>query len=138
MGAVRERRRRLRQLRRSPRTRRLLNELIPMSDSNDAALQQAIATISQSDPIINLLQQVVLGRMKPTDAGLRAITDSWLRTYQKVVETAVLTRQALVRIDPSPRIDILVHAGVLDQTNEAVQSLRQTFEKRLAQAALDD
>lgn len=108
-----------------------------MSDDQDAALRQAIATISQSDPLIKLLQQVTLGKMKPTDAGLRAVTESWLKTYQKVVETSSLGRQALMRIDPRPRIDVLIQAGVLDQTNEAGQSLRRSFEQRLAQAGSD-
>jgi hypothetical protein len=105
---------------------------MPMPDADDLALQQAIATICQSDPIIKLLQQVTLGRMKPSDAGLRAVTESWLKTYRKVVETAPLDRRALARIDPGPRIDVLVHAGVLDAGNETVQGLRSTFEKRFA------
>lgn len=103
-----------------------------MSDVNDTALQQAIATISQSDPIIKLLQQVTLGRMKPTDAGLRAVTEAWLKTYQHVLESTSLTRQALARIDPRPRIDALIQVGVLDPDNEAGQSLRRTFERRSA------
>ncbi len=43
-------------------------------ESGEQALQRAIATISQSDPLTKLLEQVKLGRMKPTDAGLRAVT----------------------------------------------------------------
>lgn len=108
-----------------------------MSEDQDPALRQAIATISQSDPLIKLLQQVTLGKMKPTDAGLRAVTESWLKTYQTVVETSSLGRQALMRIDPRPRIDVLIQAGVLDQANEAGQSLRRSFEQRLAQAGSD-
>ncbi len=42
-------------------------------ESGDQILQRAIATISQSDPLTKLLEQVKLGRMKPTDAGLRAV-----------------------------------------------------------------
>src|SRR5215212_5614176 len=90
----------VRKLRRSPWPGRLLDELTPMPDADDVALPQAIATICQSDPIIKLLQQVTLGRMKPTDAGLRAVTESWLKTYRQVVETAPLSRRALARIDP--------------------------------------
>ena len=123
----------MRELRRSPWSRRLLDELTPMPDADDVALQQAIATICQSDPIIKLLQQVTLGRMKSTDAGLRAVTESWLKTYREVVETAALNRRALARIDPGPRIDVLVHAGVLDAGNETIQGLRSSFEKRSTQ-----
>lgn len=83
---------------------------------------------------MKLLQQVTLGRMKPTDAGLRAVTESWLGTYRKVIETIPLSRLAMMRLDPRPRIDLLIDAGVLDPSNEAGQSLRTSFENRLAQA----
>ena len=106
-------------------------------ESCDEALVQAIATISQADPIIKLLQQVVQSRIKPTDAGLRAVTESWLATYRKVIETAPLSRSAMMRLDPRPRIDLLIEAGVLDPSNEAGQSLRAGFEKRLAQTPSD-
>jgi hypothetical protein len=108
-----------------------------MSDVHDAAIQRAIAAISQSDPLIKLLQQVTLGKMKPTDAGLRAVTESWLQTYRKVIETTPLNRAALARLDPGPRLDVLIRAGVLDPSNEAGRSLRLTFEQRIAQAGSD-
>lgn len=127
----------LRELRRPARSRFVLDELTVMSESTERALSQAVATISQSDPIIKLLQQVALGRMKPTDAGLRAITDAWLGTYRKVIDTAPLGRSAMARLDPRPRIDLLIDAGVLDQSNEAGQALRKSFEERLAQMPPD-
>jgi len=49
-----------------------------MDEPAEQALQRAISAILQSDPLIKLLQQVRLGRMKPTDAGLRAVTESWM------------------------------------------------------------
>jgi hypothetical protein len=104
-----------------------------MLEPCEKVLSEAIATISQADPIVKLLQQVEQGRIKPTDAGLRAITESWLATYRKVIETAPLCRSAMMQLDPRPRIDLLIEAGVLDPTNEAGQSLRTGFEKRLAQ-----
>lgn len=108
-----------------------------MSDPQDTALQRAIATIGQSDPIIKLLQQVSLGRMKPTDAGLRAVTESWLRTYRTVLEGSGLNRQALLRLDPRPRIAVLIEAGVLDPGDETGRSLQESFETKLAQAPQD-
>ena len=105
-----------------------------MSDPNEQAVHQAISTLSQSDPIIKLLQEVRLGRMKPTDAGLRAITEAWLGTYQKLLDTTALSRQALARLDPSPRLEVLIEAGVLTPDHQAVSSLRASFEKALAQA----
>jgi hypothetical protein len=101
-------------------------------ESGDQNLQRAIATISQSDPLIKLLDQVKLGRMKPTDAGLRAVTDSWIGTYQKIIESGGLTRQALRRIDPNPRVAMLIEYGVLTDELQAVTALRTSFERAVA------
>jgi hypothetical protein len=103
-------------------------------ESDEQALQRAIATISQSDPLTKLLEQVKLGRMKPTDAGLRAVTDSWLGVYQNVVESGGLTRQALRRIDPHPRLTVLIQCGVLTDEQQAVTALRTSFERAVAAA----
>ncbi len=103
-------------------------------ESGDQALQRAIAIISQSDPLTKLLEQVKLGRMKPTDAGLRAVTDSWLGTYQKVIESGGLTSQALRRIDPHPRLSVLIECGVLTDEQQAVTALRTSFERAAAAA----
>jgi hypothetical protein len=97
-------------------------------------VEQAIGTLSQADPIIKLLQQVKLGRMKPTDAGLQAVTEAWLGTYRQVLQTAELDRQSLLRIDPSPRLAILIETGVLTADHPAVRALRDLFNKRLAEA----
>ena len=96
-------------------------------------LDQAISTLSQSDPIVKLLQQVELGRMKPSDAGLRAITEAWLGTYHNVLDTVQLDRAALVKLDPAPRLAVLIDAGVLAADHQAVISLRTLFDKRLAE-----
>ena len=105
-----------------------------MMESGDQALQRAIATISQSDPLVKLLEQVKLGRMKPTDAGLRAVTDSWLDTYRKTIESGGLTRQALRRIDPHPRVAMLIEGGVLTGEQQVVTALRQSFERAVVAA----
>jgi rhamnose utilization protein RhaD (predicted bifunctional aldolase and dehydrogenase) len=102
--------------------------------ASERALHRAIATVSQSDPIIKLLQQVQLGRMKPTDAGLRAVVESWLATYLKVVETAGLNKQALRRIDPTPRVTLLVEKGVLPQDHQAVAALQAGFQQAMINA----
>lgn len=96
-------------------------------------IQQAIAVLSQSDPITKLLQEVRLGRMKPSDPGLRAITETWLGIYRQVLESGKgLDRGALLRLDPSPRLDVLIEAGVVAADHHAVKALRATFERRLA------
>jgi hypothetical protein len=103
-------------------------------ESDDQALRHAIATISQSDPLTKLLEQVKLGRMKPTDAGLRAVIDSWMGTYQKVIESGGLTKQALRRIDPHPRLAMLIEYGVLTGKQQTVVALRASFEQAVAAA----
>ena len=103
-------------------------------ESGDQALQRAIATISQSDPLIKLLEQVKLGRMKPTDTGLRAVTDSWMSTYKKIIESGGFTRLALRRIDPHPRVAILIECGVLTGEEQSVTTLRTSFERAVAAA----
>jgi len=103
-------------------------------DSGEQALQRAIATISQSDPLTKLLEQVKLGRMKPTDAGLRAVTDSWMSTYQEIIESGGFTSQALRRIDPHPRLAVLIECGVLTDEHQAVTTLRTSFGQAVAAA----
>ena len=107
-----------------------------MNESSDQYLTEAINTLSQSDPLIKLLHEVKLGRMKATDGGLRAITGAWLSTYQQVLEKSdVLDQQALRRLDPTPRIDILIAAGVLTESDAAVIGLRKAFEQALEKKA---
>jgi hypothetical protein len=103
-------------------------------ESGDQALQRAIAAISQSDPLTKLLEQIKLGRMKPNDAGLRAVTDSWLGTYQKIIESGGFTSQALRRIDPHLRLAVLIECGVLTGEQQAVAALRTSFERAVAAA----
>lgn len=103
-------------------------------ESDEEALRRAIVTISQSDPLTKLLEQVKLGRMKPTDAGLRAVTDSWVGTYRKIIESGGFTNQALRRIDPNPRVAIMIECGVLTAEQQAVTDLRASFERAVAAA----
>jgi hypothetical protein len=96
-------------------------------------IEQAIHTLSQSDPIVKLLQQVKLGRMKPADAGLRAITETWLGTYLKVVEEGTgLGQAALRRLDPSPRLAVLIEAGVLPGDHPEARALADAYSRALA------
>ena len=108
-----------------------------MGTSDEQALARAIASISHSDPLIKLLQQVRLGRMKPTDAGLRAITESWLGAYEKALAMDGLTRFSLRRLDPTPRLTVLVDAGVLTNENPGVMSLKAAYERAVAHTVSD-
>ena len=107
-----------------------------MGESEEQILRRAIATISHSDPLIKLLQQVRVGRIQPTDAGLRAVTESWIETYRKVLAANGLTAQSLKRLDPAPRIGVLIHTGVVPADHPGVIALASTFEQTLSQATL--
>ena len=97
-------------------------------------LYRTIAVISQSDPLIKLLEQVRLGRMTRSDPGLRVITDTWVATYRKAVATHGLTKQALRRIDPSPRLDLLAQEGLLPVDHAAARELLADFQQAIARA----
>lgn len=106
-----------------------------MGTQDEQAVQRAISSIAQSDPLIKLLQQVRLGRMKPTDAGLRAVTESWLGTYEKALTIDGLTRSGLRRLNPIPRLALLVDVGVLTDTHPGVVSLMASYNRVLACAS---
>jgi hypothetical protein len=105
-----------------------------MSDL-DPVLQRTIAAISQSDPLIKLLEQVRLGRMQAGDPGLRAITESWLATYRKAIESPEFTRQALLRIDPTPRLAVLMEQGILPSNHDGARRLLTDFAQALSRAS---
>ncbi len=109
-----------------------------MDELSEQALQRAISAILQSDPLIKLLEQVRLGRMKPTDAGLRAVTASWLGTYEKALDAAAgLTRSDLRRLDPAPRVAVLIDAGVLSGDHPGVVSLKASYDQAVARTAVE-
>ncbi len=104
-----------------------------MNESSERELQRAIHTLSESDPLTKLLREVILGRMKPTDAGLRAITDAWLNTYREVFEKGdVLDYLAVRRLDPAPRLDMLAENGMITQDDAAGVELRAAYQQALA------
>jgi len=106
-----------------------------MGGAAEEYLLRAIATLSQSDPLVKLLHQVRLGRMKASNPGLRAITESWLATYQKILEQAISLDEGRVRcLDPSPRLDVLIEAGVLADGHPSVVSVRNAFQQALVGA----
>jgi hypothetical protein len=54
--------------------------------------------------------------------------------YQKAIESGGLTNQALRRIDPQPRLEMLIEWGVLTDEQQAVAALRTSFERAVAAA----
>ena len=104
-----------------------------MSDA-DHLFGRTIAAISQSDPLIKLLEQVRLGRMNRSDPGLRVIIDTWLATYRKALATPGLNKQALRRLDPAPRLELLAQEGMLPDDNPAGKGLRAEFQLLIERA----
>ena len=98
-------------------------------------MRRAIQTVSQSDPLLKLLEQVKLRRMKATDAGLRAVTESWLATYQQTLASEPFPAAALVRLDPSPRLAVLIESGMLEPDNAGLLSLKHRYETLLSAVA---
>ena len=98
-------------------------------------LQRTIVTLSQSDPLIKLLEQVRLGRMNRSDPGLRVVTDTWIATYRKAVATPGLTKEALRRIDPSPRLDLLTQEGMLPPNHVPARELLADFHQAITRAS---
>ena len=108
-----------------------------MGTQDEQAVQRAISSIAQSDPLIKLLQQVRLGRMKSADAGLRAVTESWLGIYGKALTTDGLTQSGLRRLNPAPRLGVLVETGVLTDEHAGVKALRASYDELLARAPVE-
>lgn len=105
-----------------------------MGTQGEQAVQRAISSIAQSDPLIKLLQEVRLGRMKPTDMGLRAVTESWLGSYEKALSIDGLTQTGLRRLNPAPRLAVLIETQVLTDDHSGVTALRAAYDERLARA----
>ncbi|GAB1721990.1 MAG: hypothetical protein GDA65_11640 [Nitrospira sp. CR1.1] len=98
-----------------------------MMDDHEEQLRRAIGTLLQSDPLIKLLQEVRLGRMKATDPGLRAVVESWIGVYAQVLQSQSLNAELLLRLDPAPRLQVLVEAGVLSWDQPATRELGELF-----------
>lgn len=108
-----------------------------MGDASERALSRAIASILPSDPLIKLLQQVRLDKIKPTDAGLRAVIEAWMSAYEKALATGGLDGLALRRLDPTPRLAVLIESGALSADHPGVKSLAGLFSGLVARAPVD-
>lgn len=104
-------------------------------DEHEEQGRRAIGTISQSDPLIKLLQEVRLGRMQATDPGLRAVIESWIGVYTQVLKTQSFHPAVLARLDPVPRLEVLVATGVLSWDHPATKELRELFGRLTGYAA---
>jgi hypothetical protein len=66
---------------------------------------------------------------------LRVITESWLMTYRKALESAGFTQQTLLRINPTPRLAVLVDQGMLPPDHEEARRLLAAFQQAMARAS---
>ena len=104
-------------------------------DEQEEQVRRAIGTLLQSDPFIKLLQEVRLGRMKATDPGLRAVTESWIGVYAQVLKSQPVPAASLPRLDPAPRLQVLVDMGVLSWDHPGTKDLRDLFQRVSVPAA---
>jgi hypothetical protein len=104
-------------------------------DDHEGQARRAIGILQQSDPLIKLLQEVRLGRMKATDPGLRAVTESWVGVYAQVLKSQSFHPAVLARLDPVPRLEVLVETGVLSWDHPVIKELRELFERLRDSAA---
>ena len=98
-------------------------------ETSEQFLDRAMALLQRSDPIPKLLPQVRIGRMPKDSPALIAILESWLETFVQVLKDGqpVLNVEGVLRLDPNPRIAVLVEAGVATENQPYVQAVRDAW-----------
>ena len=97
-----------------------------------AALWSFLAVIGWFIGVLFIVGEVRQGRMQAGDPGLRAITEAWLSSYRQVLEKGeVLDQQALRRLDPSPRLELLIEAGIMPADHQGIEQLRAVYREAL-------
>ena len=109
-------------------------------ETSEQFLDRAMPMLQRSDPIPKLLPQVRLGRMAPDSPALIAILESWLEAFVQVLKDgqAVLNVEGALRLDPNPRIAVLIEAGVLTEDQPHVQTVRNAWVTALQAAQKRD
>ena len=92
-------------------------------------LNRAFPLLQRSDPIPKLLPQVRLGRMARDSPALQAIISSWLEAFVTVLKDGetVLDVNGVRRLDPNPRLAVLVEAGLVADNDPHVQGARSAY-----------
>ena len=105
-------------------------------ETSEQFLDRAMAMLQRSDPIPKLLPQVRIGRMPKDSPALIAILESWLEAFVQVLKDgqAVLNVEGVLRLDPGPRIAVLVESGVLAENQPYVQAARDAWSAALRAA----
>jgi hypothetical protein len=92
-------------------------------------LNRAFPLLQRSDPIPKLLPQVRLGRMPRDSPALQAIVSSWLEAFVTVLKDGekVLDVNGVLRLDPNPRLAVLLEAGLVADNDHDVQVARSAY-----------
>ncbi len=106
-----------------------------MENSEDF-LNRAFVLLHRTDPIPKLLPQVRLGRMPKDSPALQAIISSWLQAFVTVLKDgeSTLGVNAVLRLDPNPRLVVLHEAGMLDGDDPNAQAVRSAYTAALETA----
>jgi len=98
-------------------------------ETSEQFLDRAMALLQRSDPIPKLLPQVRLGRMDKDSPALAAILDSWMEAFVHVLKDShsVLDVEGVKRLDPNPRLAVLLEAGVVSEDRPHVQTVRDAW-----------
>jgi hypothetical protein len=99
-------------------------------------LNRAFVLLQRTDPIPKLLPQVRLGRMPKDSPALQAIISSWLDTFVMVLKDgeSTLDVNAVLRLDPNPRLEVLHEAGMVDGDDPNAQAARSAYSAALEAA----
>ena len=99
-------------------------------------LNRAFVLLHRTDPIPKLLAQVRLGRMPKDSPALQAIISSWLESYVTVLKDgeSALDVNAVLRLDPNPRLAVLHEAGMLDSDDSNAQAAQSAYAAALEAA----
>ncbi len=92
-------------------------------------LNRAFVLLHRIDPIPKLLPQVRLGRMPKDSPALQAIISTWLDAFVMVLKDgeSTLDVNAVLRLDPNPRLAVLYEAGMLDSADPNAQAARSAY-----------
>ena len=92
-------------------------------------LNRAFVLLHRTDPIPKLLPQVRLGRMPKDSPALQAIISTWLEAFVTVLKDgeSTLDVNAVLRLDPNPRLAVLHEAGMLAGDDPNAQAARSAY-----------
>jgi hypothetical protein len=105
-------------------------------ETSEDFLSRAFTLLHRTDPIPKLLPQVRLGRMPKDSPALQAIIASWLEGFAALLKEGETTLDvnAVLRLDPNPRLAVLHEAGMLDGDDPNAQAARAAYSAALESA----